>query len=514
MNTDCENEGYVKTCPSGQVKDGNNVCPYNNAYFKCRDADNSCDAGSSTTECSDTQVAVSSYQNEAGNTCYQCRDKTCSEGGYTDSLTSCQKGSTVSFANKTCYQNVTEKTCEDMGYQSSIPTNNKCDSTTYCSKTCYTNCKQPTCEDGNYKSGVPTNQVCTPVSYYGRTCYKDCYQPQCSAGGYLDACPTDQSGTPLLTTEGTVSKIALTMKLKSPANVVLFFTKIKKCYSSTTKTPIGVVIDNLNKRAIALDEARVTRTVQDLVNAGYSTTYGNNIGVPGWDWAKTNDLNLMKENVDALNTVLSTISGAKVLNKDNDGYVGGEPSIVGRNDTERVNRCLRDNTVDSSGYLTLNCLLSVNLTYDLSRFNHWVRLVLFYGDCGSYQTSTNDQKCTSVIYNGNTCYKDCRAYTCSDGGYQSSNKFQCATGTLTSVSYKGLTCYHCVGTSTPKPIEECEDLGYLTPGSTAACACTYGTKGETATTSSGSTLSCVRCGTYAECGGSTTQCIKCATSRG
>ena len=115
MNTDCENEGYVKTCPEGQVKDGNNVCPYNNAYFKCRDADNSCDAGSSTTECSDTQVAVSSYQNEAGNTCYQCRDKTCAEGGYTDSLTSCQKGSTVSFANKTCYQNVTDKTCEDMG---------------------------------------------------------------------------------------------------------------------------------------------------------------------------------------------------------------------------------------------------------------------------------------------------------------------------------------------------------------------------------------------------------------
>ena len=274
-----------------------------------------------------------------------------------------------------------------------------------------------------------------------------------------------------------------------------------KCYSKTKKTPIGVVIDNTNKRAIALDETRITSTVQDLINAGYSKNYGNTIGVPGWDWATTNDLNLMKENVDALNAVLSTISGAKVLSKTNAGYVGGEPAIVGGNDIDLVSRCMNTDL----------CLAVVGTTADLSKYDYRVRLVLFYGDCGSYQTSTNGQKCTSVIYNGNTCYKDCRAYTCSDGGYTSKD-LPCAKGTSQSVLYKGLTCYHCVGDEENlEPVKEtCEDLGYLTSESTAACACTYGYQPVTATTSSGTKLSCARCGTYAECGGGNTyKCVNC-----
>ena len=231
-NFQCTDEGFVKTCPSGYVKDDNNLCPHNKSYFKCRPCNSSCDSGYSLTACnSTTQVQTASYKTECGSTCYQCRYKTCAEGGYSTTPNSCQNGTAVSFANQTCYKDVTAKTCENGGYKSSIPTNNKCDSTTYCSKTCYTNCKQPTCEesgflstcptnhtcdtvtsgtygrtcykdkgqptceDGGYKSGVPTNQVCTPVSYSGRTCYQNCYQPQCSAGGYLDACPTNQSGT-------------------------------------------------------------------------------------------------------------------------------------------------------------------------------------------------------------------------------------------------------------------------------------------------------------------------------
>ena len=733
MNLDddsqCSDEGYVKSCPEGKVPDENNRCPHNKSYFKCRDANTSCDDGYSKSACnSTTQVQTASYTNEAGSTCYQCRDKTCSEGGYTASLTSCQNGTAVSFANKTCYKDVSAKTCENGGYKSSIPTNNKCDSTTYCSNTCYTNCKQPTCEesgflstcptnhdcdtvtsgtygrtcykdkgqptceDGNYKSGVPTNQVCTPVSYSGRTCYKDCYQPQCSAGGYLDACPTNQSGTTVTyygrncvkdckvneteiaceigsvlyedkkcyssttktpiavvfdtgdhlavaleqntapwagktgditglaqcssgtllacgidgksntetiinfgkanyltypaaeycnkyTTTGTsagewflpsfdeLNKIysnksiintALNQLEKSPLSEASYWsstyqnsnsawylgmqdgkssanylsgpshnvrpviqyvesteTEITckfgsilyqdlKCYSKTKKTPIGVVIDNLNKRALALTEATVTSTIKVITdNVKYAEAY-NAAGVYGWNYATENDLDIMKENVDTLNIILASISGAIKLDTTSPGYVGEEDGLVliESSGSNRVNRCMN----------TSLCIQSVNTTADLSDKNFKIRLVLFYGDCGSYQTSIpTNQKCTSVIYNGNTCYKDCRAYTCSDGGYQSSNKFQCATGTLTSVSYKGLTCYHCVGTSTPKPIEKCEDYGYLTPGSTAACACTYGNKPVIATTSSGTTLSCVRCGTYAECGNSSVgfQCLKC-----
>ena len=285
-----------------------------------------------------------------------------------------------------------------------------------------------------------------------------------------------------------------------------------KCYSKTKKTPIGVVIDNLNKRAIALDETRITSTVQDLINAGYSKNYGNTIGVPGWDWATANDLNLMKENVDALNAVLSTISGAKVLSKTNAGYVGGEPEIVGGNDTYRVTRCLRElKGIDPESGMYDICTVSVRYDADLSKYDYRVRLVLFYGDCGSYQTSTNGQKCTSVIYNGNTCYKDCRAYTCSDGGYKSKD-LPCAKGTSQSVLYKGLTCYHCVGDEENlEPVKEtCEDLGFLTPESTTACACTYGYQPVTAKTSSGATKNCARCGTYAECGGGNIhKCLYC-----
>ncbi len=231
-NAQCKDEGYVNTCPDGYVKDESDLCPYNKSYFKCREADNSCDEGYSTTTCQNTsQTLVDSYQNESGTTCYKCRDKTCTEGGYADSLTACQTGTSISFANQTCYQDISTKSCEDGGYISSVPANNKCDSAPYCNKTCYTNCKQPTCEesgfltacpsnhtcdtvttntygrtcykdegqptceDAGYKSGVPTNQVCSSVSYSGRTCYKDCYQPTCSKGGYVDTVPTNNKCT-------------------------------------------------------------------------------------------------------------------------------------------------------------------------------------------------------------------------------------------------------------------------------------------------------------------------------
>ena len=224
----CKDEGYATSCPSGYVLDYTKQCLYNKSYFKCRVCSHTCPSGS-LNNCSSTQVLTGTTSNDCLETCYQCRDKTCAEGGYAVSINSCQNGTAVSFANKTCYKNVTAKTCENGGYKSTVPTNNKCTAVIYCSKTCQSNCyqptceeggyksavpannvctdvtyygrtckkdcKQPTCENGGYKSGVPNNQVCTPVSYYGRTCYQNCYQPQCTAGGYVSACPTNQIGT-------------------------------------------------------------------------------------------------------------------------------------------------------------------------------------------------------------------------------------------------------------------------------------------------------------------------------
>ena len=193
----CKDEGYVKVCPDGQIPDESALCPYNKSYFKCRDAIDECDEGYSATECSDEQVKETSYQNEAGNTCYKCRDKTCAEGGYSDSITSCQKGTEISFANKTCYQDVSDKTCEDGGYSASCPTNQEGTPVSYCGKSCYSGCKQPSCEDGGYFKEPPTNNVCKDITYYGQTCKTDCKQPDCSDGGYKKEPPTNQVCTPV-----------------------------------------------------------------------------------------------------------------------------------------------------------------------------------------------------------------------------------------------------------------------------------------------------------------------------
>ena len=71
----CKDEGFVQSCPAGYVKDVNNICPHNPSYFKCRKADDSCKSGYSQTECDENETLVGSYQNEAGNTCYQCFEK-------------------------------------------------------------------------------------------------------------------------------------------------------------------------------------------------------------------------------------------------------------------------------------------------------------------------------------------------------------------------------------------------------------------------------------------------------
>ena len=193
----CKDEGYVKVCPDGKIPDESALCPYNKSYFKCRDAVDECDEGYSATECSDEQVKETSYQNEAGNTCYKCRDKTCAEGGYSDSITSCQKGTEISFANKTCYKEISDKTCEDLGYHSSVPANNKCTTVTECGKSCQKDCHQPTCEEENLFSACPANHTCTETTSYGKTCYKDDGQPKCSAGGYKNDIPTNQVCTPI-----------------------------------------------------------------------------------------------------------------------------------------------------------------------------------------------------------------------------------------------------------------------------------------------------------------------------
>ncbi|MBO5443325.1 MAG: hypothetical protein J6A33_06015, partial [Alphaproteobacteria bacterium] len=280
----CEDEGYTLSCDKGKVPDKNNRCPHNKSYFKCRDAIDECDDGYSSTECSSEQIIEHYYSNEAGKSCYLCRDKTCSEGGYADYITSCQKGTEISFANKTCYQDVTDKNCEDLGYLSSEPENNKCTPGTECGLSCYQNCYQPTCEDenlfsecpdnhtctevtsygktcykddgqpscsdGGYKNDIPTNNVCTQVDYYGTKCFKDCYQPTCDNGGYLDAQPAGQTCTPITYYDrNCFQNDCKASELPLP---VLYSDKTVSNSIISGKTPIGIVLDKTKNLAIAL----------------------------------------------------------------------------------------------------------------------------------------------------------------------------------------------------------------------------------------------------------------------
>ncbi len=194
MNIDnaaqCRDEGFGTSCPSGYVPDTSQKCPYNSSFYKCRVCSHSCSSGS-LAYCNSNQIETGSSRNDCNETCYTCRAKTCDDGGYSSSISSCQKATAVSFAGKTCYTAVSGKNCTDGGYSASIPSNQTCSSTSYCGNTCYHSCSQPACSVGGFRDAIPTNQTCTSTTYYGQTCYKDCYTPNCGAGGYNASIPSN-----------------------------------------------------------------------------------------------------------------------------------------------------------------------------------------------------------------------------------------------------------------------------------------------------------------------------------
>ena len=72
----------------------------------------------------------------------------------------------------TCYK---KKTCSEGGYYDSVPADQKCSSKSYNGYSCYTGCSYKTCSDYGYNSSIPSGKTCTPVyPRSGLTCYKDC----------------------------------------------------------------------------------------------------------------------------------------------------------------------------------------------------------------------------------------------------------------------------------------------------------------------------------------------------
>ena len=80
--------------------------------------------------------------------------------------------STMASGATTCYK---KKTCSEGGYYDSVPADQKCSSKSYNGYSCYTGCSYKTCSDYGYNSSIPSGKTCTAVyPRSGLTCYKDC----------------------------------------------------------------------------------------------------------------------------------------------------------------------------------------------------------------------------------------------------------------------------------------------------------------------------------------------------
>ena len=80
--------------------------------------------------------------------------------------------STLASGATTCYK---KKTCSEGGYYDSVPADQKCSSKSYNGYSCYTGCSYKTCSDYGYNSSIPSGKTCTAVyPRSGLTCYKDC----------------------------------------------------------------------------------------------------------------------------------------------------------------------------------------------------------------------------------------------------------------------------------------------------------------------------------------------------
>ena len=80
--------------------------------------------------------------------------------------------STLASSATTCYK---KKTCSEGGYYDSVPADQKCSSKSYNGYSCYTGCSYKTCSDYGYNSSIPSGKTCETVHpRSGLTCYKDC----------------------------------------------------------------------------------------------------------------------------------------------------------------------------------------------------------------------------------------------------------------------------------------------------------------------------------------------------
>ena len=113
-----------------------------------------------------TASAVGNYTATAASAGLKTASVAVATAGATSGISAMASGAT------TCYK---KKTCSEGGYYDSVPADQKCSSKSYNGYSCYTGCSYKTCSDYGYNSSIPSGKTCTPVyPRSGLTCYKDC----------------------------------------------------------------------------------------------------------------------------------------------------------------------------------------------------------------------------------------------------------------------------------------------------------------------------------------------------
>ena len=113
-----------------------------------------------------TASAAGNYTATAASAGLKTASATAAATGATSGISTMASGAT------TCYK---KKTCSEGGYFDSVPADQKCSSKSYNGYSCYTGCSYKTCSDYGYNSSIPSGKNCTTVyPRSGLTCYKDC----------------------------------------------------------------------------------------------------------------------------------------------------------------------------------------------------------------------------------------------------------------------------------------------------------------------------------------------------
>ena len=113
-----------------------------------------------------TASATGNYTATAASAGLKTASAAVATAGATSGISAMASGAT------TCYK---KKTCSEGGYYDSVPADQKCSPKPYNGYSCYTGCTYKTCSDYGYNSSIPSGKTCTTVyPRSGLTCYKDC----------------------------------------------------------------------------------------------------------------------------------------------------------------------------------------------------------------------------------------------------------------------------------------------------------------------------------------------------